>query len=220
MVQRTRRSLNMTLSAFALFGGLAAVPPSRAERLPDSAGSEGRLGLRDPGAEQFVQANAQRLISILDDPSLDEAQKAAAYRGVFEQVTDLPKVSSFVLGRYSAKLSVEQRERFTAALVGYACRVSMIWLKRYRRDFRVKGSRISAPGDVIVETEISGDRLSAPIDVTMRVVGGGADRRIIDLQYRGAWLRVVRRDEFVSTLDRANGDVEVLIARLNELPKS
>jgi ABC-type transporter MlaC component len=160
-------------------------------------------------------------MSILRDPSLDEAQKAAAYRRALEQTTDLRGISDFLLGKYSASISAEQRARFTDAFLGYARRVSVVWLEPYREDrFRVRGSHVIGPDDAIVDIEISGSRLLSPRDVSLRVSGRGEDRRIVDLAYKGAWLRTIRRDEFVSTLDKANGDIEVLIAQLNALPKA
>jgi ABC-type transporter MlaC component len=133
----------------------------------------------------------------------------------------LRAISDSLLGKYSSKLSADQRARFTDAFVGYARRVTAFWLKKYRADhFQIRSSHVQRPGDAIVDIEISSPRATAPKRVSFRVSGTGDARRIIDVRYKGAWLRAIRRDEFVSTLDKANGDIDVLIARLNELPKA
>jgi ABC-type transporter MlaC component len=221
MVQLARRALNATLAGIALLSlGLVAAGSSRAQHLP-AAPKGDSTGLRDSGAEQFVQTHGRKLMSVLGDPSLDEARRAAAYRDAVEQTIDLRAISDFLLGKYSSKISAEQRARFTDAFVGYARRVSAVWLKSYRADrFRIRGSHVNGPGDAIVDIEISGDRVPSPRNVSFRVLGSGEARRIVDVEYNGAWLRAIRRDEFVSTLDKANGDIDVLIARLNELPKA
>lgn len=225
MVQLTRRSLNATLAVIALAadglvaaGGLGRAQP----RSPSSSGdAQGSSARRDVGAEHFVQTHGRRLMSILGDRSLDEAHKAAAYRQALEQTIDLRGISEFLLGSYSARLSADQRARFTDAFVGYARRVSAVWLTSYHADrFRVRGSRANGPGDATVAIEISGPRELSPREVSVRVSGSGENRRVVDLEYNGAWLRAIRRDEFVSTLDKTNGDIEALIARLNELPKA
>jgi len=199
MPQLNRRAFSVALFAIAL----GAASPGRAQ------------GVRDSSAEQFVQAGAQRVISVLADRRLSEAQKAATFHRAIDELADVPKITNFVLGKYARTITPSQRAQFTPAFRSYAESVYRGRLDDYRGEVvRVTGSTVRKPGDVIVYTQISGGQLSQPVSVSWRLLGGRDAWKVVDVQFKGVWLAITQQQDFVSTIDNAHGDIGVLIARL------
>jgi len=194
-------------------GGLAAA----ALAVLTLAGASGARaqGARDAAAERFVQAGAQRVVSILADKALGEAQKQARFREAIDDLADVPKITNFVLGKYARSITPPQRAQFATAFRSYAERVYRNRLDDYLGEtVRVTGSMVRKPGDVIVTTEVSGGQLSKPVVVAWRVLGHEGAWKAVDVQFKGVWLAITQQQDFVSTIDNAHGDVDVLIARL------
>jgi phospholipid transport system substrate-binding protein len=177
-------------------------------------------GARDPAAEQFVAHGAQRVISILANPKTSEAQKEAEFARAVDQLADVPRITSFVLGKYGRTITPAQRARFATTFRNYAERVYRNRLDHYHGEkVQVTGSTVRKPGDVIVHTEITGGQLSQPVNVSWRVLGENGAWKVVDVEFKGVWLAIAQQQDFVSTLDNAHGDIDVLINKLQQLAK-
>lgn len=210
----SRRSSHPFLEAAAA-AALAlgvAVPLNAAVTVPASAQAQ-----RDAGAEQFVQAGAQRIISILNDKSQSNADKIRTFRGIVDELADVPRITNFVLGKYARSITPAQRERFAKVFREYAQNVYETRLGDYHGEtVKVTGSVVRKPGDVVVTTTISGGKLSDPVVASWRVLGGGASWKVVDVQVAGIWLAITQQQDFVSTIDNAGGNVDALIAQLEK----
>jgi phospholipid transport system substrate-binding protein len=204
MPQLNRRALSATLVAAA--AAVAAV----------GFGTPGRAqSARDPGAEQFVQVGAQRVISVLADRNLSEAQKAATFHRAIDDLADVPKITNFVLGKYARTITPAQRAQFTPVFRDYAESVYRNRIDDYHGEIlRVTGSTVRKPGDVIVNTQVAGGQLAQPVAISWRVLGSGGGWKVVDVQFKGVWLAITQQQDFVSTIDNAHGDINVLIAQL------
>jgi phospholipid transport system substrate-binding protein len=170
---------------------------------------------RDPQAEQFVQTNAQKIISVLADHSQSDAQKKVTFHHAIDDLADVPKITNFVLGKYARTITPAQRQQFATAFRAYAENVYQNRLDDYHgENLKVTGSVVRKPGDVIVNTAISGGQLTQPSLVSWRVLGSGGAWKVVDVQFRGVWLAITQQQDFVATIDNAGGDVGVLIAQL------
>jgi phospholipid transport system substrate-binding protein len=198
----TRRTLHRGLMAAAGLAVLATASASQAQ------------AARDPQAEAFVQASAQRVISVLADRGMSEAQKEAAFHRAIDDLADVPKITNFVLGKYARTVTPAQRAQFAPVFRAYAENVYRNRLNDYRGEtLQVTGSTVRKPGDVVVNTLVSGGDLSQPVAVSWRVLGTGP-RKVVDVQFKGVWLAITQQQDFVSTIDNAHGDIGVLIAQL------
>ena len=208
MPHLNRRSLSAALATAAAALTLGVATTSQAQ------------GVRDPGAEQFVQASAQKVIGILADKSLNEPQKEAAFHRAIDDLADVPKITNFVLGKYARSITPEQKARFTPTFRAYAESVYRNRLNDYHGEvLKVTGSTVRKPGDVIVRTRIAGGQLQEPVDVSWRVLGGGDAWKVVDVEFKGVWLAIAQQQDFVSTVDNAHGDIDVLTAKLAQLAK-
>ena len=197
------------LSALAL-GLVAAASP-----LPPSSPALAQATTRDAGAEQFVQSESRNALTILGDRDRSVEDKAHAFRGFVDRVADVPRVTNFVLGKYARSITPEQHARFSSVFREYASRVYESRLGEYRGEtFRVTGSVVRKPGDVIVNSMVSGGHLDKPIPVMWRVINGGAGWKVVDVQVSGVWLAITEQQDFVSTVDNAHGDIDALITQL------
>jgi len=191
--------------AFALAGGALAAAPAHAQ------------AARDPSAEQFVQASAQRVLSILSDKSLAPAQRATAFHQAVNELVDVPRVSTFVLGKYARTVTPAQKAQFTATFQRYAESVYETRLNEYRgASLTVTGSVVRKPGDVVVNSSLKPRASAQPLQVSWRVLGRDGSWKVVDMQFKGVWLAITQQQDFVSTIDNAHGDVNVLIAQLQK----
>jgi len=202
-VRPNRRLFQVSLAALVGLGALS------------QAASASARAARDPQAEQFVQTRAQKVISTLADKSQSVAQKKASFHTAIDQLADVPKITNFVLGKYARTITPDQRARFSAAFRVYAENVYQNRIDDYHGEkLTVTGSTVRKPGDVIVNTTISGGEVGQPLPVAWRVMGGGASWKVVDVQFKGVWLAITQQQDFVSTIDNAGGNVDVLISQL------
>jgi phospholipid transport system substrate-binding protein len=199
----TRRFAQLALVALIGLGALSQARPAMAQ------------AARDPQAEQFVQSRAQRVITVLADKNQSIAQKKATFHQAIDQLADVPKITNFVLGKYARTVTPDQRQRFAAAFRVYAESVYQNRISDYHGEvLKVTGSTVRKPGDVIVNTTISGGQIGQPLPVAWRVLGGGTSWKVVDVQFKGVWLAITQQQDFVSTIDNAGGNIDVLISQL------
>ena len=172
---------------------------------------------RDAAAEQFVQSQAQRVVAVLADKSQSTADKIRVFRGIVDEIADVPRITSFVLGKYGRSITPAQRQRFATVFREYAQNVYETRLGDFHGEqVKVTGSVVRKPGDVVVNTAISGGKLSQPVEASWRVLSSGAGWKVVDVQVSGIWLAITQQQDFVSTIDNAGGNIDVLIAQLEK----
>ena len=172
-------------------------------------------GARDAGAEAFVQSRAQKIIGVLADKGMTTAQKNASFHTAIDELADVPRVTNFVLGKYARTITPDQKARFSVAFRGYAEGVYQNRLGDYHgENLKVTGSVARKPGDVIVNTVVAGGQVSQPLPVAWRVLNTGGAWKVVDVQVSGVWLAITQQQDFVSTIDNAGGNIDVLIGQL------
>jgi phospholipid transport system substrate-binding protein len=170
----------------------------------------------DPEAEAFVQTQAGRVLAVLNDRNADLSEKKRIFRSMIDQVADVPRITSFVLGRYRRSVTPAQYAAFAAAFRQYADNIYESRLGDYNgQTLKVTGSVVRQPGDVVVSSEVTGGG-KAPTVVNWRVLRGAAGWRVVDVQVAGVWLAITEQQDFVSTLDNHGGDINVLISQLRK----
>lgn len=202
----TRRGANAALLAFFGVAALSIANPALAQS-----------GARDASAEAFVQTKAQRVVSVLANKSMSEAQKKQVFHQAVDELADVPRITNFVLGKYARTITPEQRARFAPVFRTYAENVYQSRISDYRGEqLRVTGSVVRKPGDVIVNTVVAGGQLSQPVPVSWRVLNNGGTWKVVDVQFKGIWLAITQQQDFVSTIDNAGGNIDVLINQLQK----
>ena len=188
--------------------GLALAPtPFTAPAMAQSA--------RNAGAEQFVQTQAQRALNILSQHRNDTATEKRMFQQFVDQVADVPRITYFVLGKYGRTISPAQRQDFAVVFREYASNVYESRLNEYHGEtLKVTGSTARTPADIVVQSQVSGGKLSQPVGVAWRVIAEGGGWKVVDVQVDGVWLAITQQQDFVSTIDNAGGNIQVLIDQL------
>jgi phospholipid transport system substrate-binding protein len=154
---------------------------------------------------------------VLANKGMSDAQKKQVFHQAVDELADVPKITNFVLGKYARTITPDQRARFTPVFRTYAESVYQSRIDDYRGEqLKVTGSVVRKPGDVIVNTVISGGQITTPLPVSWRVLGGGATWKVVDVQFKGIWLAITQQQDFVSTIDNAGGNIDVLINQLQK----
>ena len=170
---------------------------------------------RDAGAEQFVQAQGQRLISILADKSQAMPDKMVAFRAAVEDVADVPEITKFVLGKYARSITPAQMQTFAPLFEDYVENMLLQHISDFHADtLTVKSSATRVPGEVLVKTTLTGPD-AKPTELDWRVVGSGSSWKLIDLEMGGS-LAFFLRNDFVTSIDDQDGDIGALISRLQK----
>ena len=160
-----------------------------------------------------MQAQGQRLISILADKSQSMPDKMAAFRAAVDDVADVPEITKFVLGKYARSITAAQMQTFAPLFEDYVQNLLLQHLSDFHADtLTVQGSAARVPGEVLVKTLLTGPG-AKPTELSWRVVGSGSSWKLVDIEMGGS-LAFFLRNDFVSTIDDQNGDIDALISRL------
>jgi phospholipid transport system substrate-binding protein len=210
-MDRHRRILAKYALATAIaFGGLVGA----AIHAPAYAEQSEAPQPRDEGAEQFVQTQGQRLISILADQSQPMPDKMAAFRAAVDDVADVPEITTFVLGKYARSITPAQMQTFAPLFEDYVQHLLLQHLSDFHADtLTVKSSAARVPGEVLVKTMLTGPD-AKPSELSWRVLGSGSSWKVIDVEISGGSMAFFLRNDFVSTIDDQGGDIDALISRL------
>jgi phospholipid transport system substrate-binding protein len=202
------------LAAPLLFGAVAMTAPQ-----PAVAQASPAL----VGAENYVSANVQRGLTILNNHSLPDAERRDQFRDFLTNLTDLRRIAVFTLGAARRTASPPQIDAFVDAFRNYAVAVYESRLKAYAgQTLKVTGGREHGPGDYIVQTTLADptgrtEQQGEPIEVDFRVDSANGRFVVIDVAIAGVWLALEERDQFTAFLEENNGNLGGLITHLNEL---
>ncbi len=211
----SKSPLSVRLTGLRLAGVLALAVAAPLALAAQPAAAQAIRGHGDPGAEAFVQSEASKGVAILNDRSLGISAKKQAFYGFVNQTADVPRITSFVLGRYRRQVSQAQYQQFAEVFRDYADSVYESRLGDYHGEkLQVTGSLARAPGDVVVSSLVTGGDFKGQPVVNWRVLKGPDGWKIVDVQAQGVWLAVVEQQDFTSTLANANGNIDVLIHQL------
>lgn len=193
----------------------ALLAPAAGFALPTSVSAQAARSHASPEAEGFVQTQANRVIDVLKDRGEGIEAKKRAFRGMIDQMADVPRITGFVLGKYRRTLTAEQQARFGQTFKQYAYNVYESRLNAYAgQRLEVTGSVERRPGDVIVSSRVVGRSTGRSGVVQWRVLGAGGVWKVVDVNVGGVWLSIVQQQDFVSTLDNNGGNVDALIAQM------
>jgi len=169
-------------------------------------------------AEAFVQDNAQDVIDSLrayrsGERDLDSVQ--SEFRTRIEALTDVDRVTNFVLGRYRRSGDPDDVAEFREVFREFAISIYESELTSYAgQTLEVTGSVVRTEDDYIIRSVVRGG--NGPIDVNWRVLNTDAGLRVVDVQVERVWLAQTQREQITSIIGDAGGDVSAATAVLRE----
>jgi phospholipid transport system substrate-binding protein len=193
------------LSGLIGLGALAVAPNAHAARNAD--------------AESYVQQNATAALGALGNQSVSSSQRTQTFHRLMTQFADMPRIATFVLGRYGATLrtDAELRRDWQSTFQDFA-------IATYEDQFEnISGSAIRVTGstervagrDIVVDSEVR-PQGGETLRVQWRVLRSGNVWKVVDVAVGrdGFWLAQYQQRQFLATLDRNRGDIRALMGDL------
>lgn len=201
MIRAFVKSVNTRwMTAFSL--ALSAVILSSGSVAQDTAVDDPR------GSIEFIENLANETIAVWSDSRLNEEERYAAFRNVFEQGTDIDLIARGMLGRHIRTATADQRRDYMAAMRDYVIaefdkRMTQIGFEK----LAVTGTRPASgrSGHLFVRTEVLRES-GAPILADWRVRKKDGIFQIVNLEFEGINLMITNRDVFAAKVKEVGLD--------------
>ena len=171
-------------------------------------------------AEAFVQENARSVIDTLQalqEGERDLTEVRAEFRTRIDDLADVERITSFVLGRYRRTASEDDLEAFRETFREYAISVYETELTNYAgQTLSVTGSVTRSPGDYVVRSEVTGGPEGRTYEVNWRVLEQDGQLQVLDAQVFGVWLAQTQREQILSIIGDNRGQVSAATDALND----
>ncbi len=175
-------------------------------------------------AENFVADNIHKGLDLLNNKALSTDQRRNQFANFLLGLTDMKRIANFTLGQYRRGASPADVANFETAFQNYAVAVYQSYFSKYAgQSLKVTGSQARSADDYIVTTQLINPQDKsgqAPLEVDFRVRTDGGRAVVTDVSIMGIWLALEQRDQFTSFLGQNGGNINTLIAHLNELTKT
>jgi len=172
-------------------------------------------------AHDYVQANIQTALSILQDKSVSDAARRERIHAFLLTLLDTRRIALYTLGGAQQTASPSDLATFIAAFRDFMVANYDSQLGGYEgQSLKVTASVEHAPGDYVVSAVLvdpaaeSGDQA---LEVDLRVVSEDGKFYVVDARIEGIWLELAQRNDFQGFLQEHNGDVAALTAHLKEM---
>lgn len=150
------------------------------------------------GAIEFIETLAAETIAVWSDSKLNEEERYAAFRAIFENATDINLIARGMLGRHFASASRDERTAYMNAMSDY---VVAEFDKRMQQvgfeQLNVIGTKPASGrnGHIFVRTEVQREQ-GQPILADWRVRKKNGQFQIVNLEFEGINLMITNRDVF------------------------
>ena len=168
------------------------------------------------GASNFVESMASRALDFLSDEEMSHDKKKRKFHSLLEDSFDMRTIGRFSLGRYWRVANKEQRDQYQKLFKEMVIEVYSGRFGEYSgQKFEVVSHRADGEKDTIVTSKIiSGE--GTEIQVDWRVRYKKERYQIVDVIVEGVSMSVTQRSEFAAVIQRGGGNVDVLLAHLEE----
>jgi phospholipid transport system substrate-binding protein len=176
----------------------------------------------DKKSEAFVQANANSVLSVLNDKSLNDSQREEKFGEYMNKFAHMPTIAKRVLGVQGRSVNQPDFDKYYKIFETYAMEVYQVHFDEFRGEaLRVTGSKDEDSRHSIVNSIIKSSKTGKDTKVYWDVLASadGKTYRVrdvgIDLGGSILWLAQEQQAQFESYLSRNNGDINKLIGRIN-----
>jgi phospholipid transport system substrate-binding protein len=185
-----RRPLSVLLVLVGLvLGGLG---PARAEAAADAAG--------------FINDLVGQAIKTLDNKQLSEQDRVNRFRTLLVEDFDMPLIARFVIGRYWAEASDQDKQQFQKLFQEYVVRAYAQRFSEYNGEtVKVIGSRKASETSTLVQSHVLRPNGAPPAKVDWRVRKGDGGFKVVDVDVEGVSMVLTQREEFGSVMQRSGG---------------
>ncbi len=178
----------------------------------------------DAKSEAYVEKSANNVLKVLSDDSMTDEARAVKFSQFMHEFAHVPTIARRVLGASGRSLSEADFNKYYKAFEEYAIAVYEVQLDQFRGEaLKITGStdvdsRRSQVKSMIRSAQ-SGKDIEVLWDVLLSADGKTYRVRDVGLNLNGSvlWLAQDQQAQFESFLDRNNGSVDKLVARINKM---
>ena len=178
----------------------------------------------DKKSETYVQTNANTVLQVLNDKSLDQKAREAKFGEYMNKFAHMPTIARRVLGVNARSISDTDFDKYFKVFQTYALEVYEVHFDEFRGEkLRVVGSKDEDDRRSTVATLIKSSKTGKDTKVYWDVLKSqdGQTYRVrdvgIDLGGSTLWLAQEQQAQFESYLNRNGGSIDKLIGRINVL---
>lgn len=179
----------------------------------------------DQKSENYVETQANSVLRVLNDSSLNDDARAAKFSEFMNTFADFRAIARRVLGPTTRQMSEAQLEAYYDAFEKYAVAVYQAQLDQFRgEEIRVVGSRDLTDRNSHVTSLILSSDTGKDVEVIWDVLESrDGDKylvRDVALNIGGNnqfWLAVDQNQDFQAFLKRNNNDIDALIDNINQM---
>lgn len=194
-------------AAFAVALAIGLPAPAKAECTLEAAACETQ-------AETFVNNLASRAIDILSQEDFTAEDREEAFRVLFTENLDIPRIGIFALGQYARTPTPEQKAEYFKLVEEFIVKVYASRLSDYTNQvFTILGSQPKGNRgtEVIISSRIdfTTGRESVPVEWWLLKTDDGF--KVFDIKVVGIWMAQEQRSAFISVIRNNNGDFSALL---------
>jgi phospholipid transport system substrate-binding protein len=155
----------------------------------------------DPdGARSFIIALSDDALKVLDDTTLNQQERDAAYRHILSEGFALDYIARLVLGRHGRSASKAQMEEYTRIFPDYILNIYVHRLTEFGDEQFIVGDTVAAgKKDIYVRSEIVRPN-GPPVAADWRVRVRKGEFKIIDLKIEGISMAATQRERFAAKI--------------------
>lgn len=195
-----RHRLIPALAVLAL--GVVLTLPGPAVRADDAA-----------DARAIVQNIADQGLDIVKNP--DKGERYRDFLELFKTKFDTDAIGRFVLGQYRRDIDPKQFERFSQVFEELVARTYTTQLGQYAGEqFKVQEARSDGKRYIVESRVVPPGRSGIKLDWILGRSKGGL--KVLDVRVDNLSMAITQRDEFASVLQQNAGNVDKLIAFMQD----
>lgn len=169
----------------------------------------------DPG--QFITDLADKALTTLTDPSIDETVRADRFRALLNEGLDTTDISERSLGAYVRRATEPEMQTFRALLEENVVLKYAILFKGYSaKKIELVNTKAGRNNNYLVTIRVHQVDGSPPVTVRWEVRAEGSSYKITDIVVERASMVTTMKDDFVSVIRRGGGKISALLDELRE----
>jgi len=191
------------LAFLMLLPAMLPAAPSRADDVKDASG--------------FVQTLVGQALTVLATKGMPASEREQKFAVILTDNFDVPRIARFVLGRYWAGTSDDERKAFIDAYRDYIIHSYSARFGEYGGEsVKVTNARPESDSITVVNSDIVHPNGDPPVKVSWRVFKAANGYRIVDVDVEGVSMMVTQREEFATVIQRSGGTVAGLTQVLRQ----
>lgn len=167
-------------------------------------------------AEAYVSKMTAKAIGFLSDDQLSQEEKTKEFKKFLDEHFDMRSIARFALGRYWRSATPAQQKEYVTL---FNDMIVVIYSRRFAdykgQDIKITASRPEGKKDVLVSSMIQQNN-GPEVQVDWRLRPGKSGFKVIDIVVAGVSMALTQRSDFASVIQRGGGDVQVLLAHLQQ----